>query len=836
MKLHQMKDLKKNQMNKKNTDSIQDRKIDEEMRESYLDYAMSVIVSRALPDVRDGLKPVQRRILFGMLELGVTSNASFKKSARIVGDVMGKLHPHGDGPIYEAMVRMTQDFTLRYPLVTGQGNFGSIDGDPPAAMRYTEAKLAPITAEILNDIEKDTVDYVNNFDDSIKEPGILPTKIPTLLINGTSGIAVGMATSIPPHNLQEICTAIIHIVNQPKCSIDDILSIVKGPDFPTKGVIFDQSEIHRGYTTGRGRVVMQAMISIEEMKNSREQLVITELPYQVNKAHLIQRIAELVRSKKISGISDIRDESDREGLRVVIELSRNALPEAVKAQLFKYTPLQSSFSMNTLALVNGQPRTLSLKEILELFIEHRRVIIKRRVTFDLNRASDRAHILEGLLIAIKKLDAVIKLIRKSQSSDDAKNNLMKTPYKLSDKQAQAVLDMQLRRLAQLETEKINDEYNDLLKLINKLKGILKDPKKVNAIIIDETQEVIDKFGDERKTKVVTKPIEDISDIDLIPPDDIVITISSTGYIKRVPVSTYRTQARGGRGVAGMNTLEQDSVNDIIVCNTRDTLLFFTEQGRVYTITAFETPEASRQATGRAIKNIIELPDEDQVTTILPVSEFDNQSLVLVTKFGEIKRTSLQFFQSVRRSGIFAMDLEKNDKLISAKIAGEKDNIMLIASDGQAIKFQIAKLRKASRSSGGVRGMKLKNNSIVIGAALEKDGTDLLVISENGIGKRTLVNEFPTQGRGGGGVRAFKVSNKSGKLVGAHIIDSNNQVLFISNNGTVNRIDATNISLQGRSTQGVKLQDLLNNDYIASMATYRLKELTEKEPVSTKKKK
>ncbi|MBI51921.1 MAG: DNA gyrase subunit A [Chloroflexi bacterium] len=823
-------------MNKKNTDSIQDRKIDEEMRESYLDYAMSVIVSRALPDVRDGLKPVQRRILFGMLELGVTSNASFKKSARIVGDVMGKLHPHGDGPIYEAMVRMTQDFTLRYPLVTGQGNFGSIDGDPPAAMRYTEAKLAPITAEILNDIEKDTVDYVNNFDDSIKEPGILPTKIPTLLINGTSGIAVGMATSIPPHNLQEICTAIIHIVNQPKCSIDDILSIVKGPDFPTKGVIFDQSEIHRGYTTGRGRVVMQAMISIEEMKNSREQLVITELPYQVNKAHLIQRIAELVRSKKISGISDIRDESDREGLRVVIELSRNALPEAVKAQLFKYTPLQSSFSMNTLALVNGQPRTLSLKEILELFIEHRRVIIKRRVTFDLNRASDRAHILEGLLIAIKKLDAVIKLIRKSQSSDDAKNNLMKTPYKLSDKQAQAVLDMQLRRLAQLETEKINDEYNDLLKLINKLKGILKDPKKVNAIIIDETQEVIDKFGDERKTKVVTKPIEDISDIDLIPPDDIVITISSTGYIKRVPVSTYRTQARGGRGVAGMNTLEQDSVNDIIVCNTRDTLLFFTEQGRVYTITAFETPEASRQATGRAIKNIIELPDEDQVTTILPVSEFDNQSLVLVTKFGEIKRTSLQFFQSVRRSGIFAMDLEKNDKLISAKIAGEKDNIMLIASDGQAIKFQIAKLRKASRSSGGVRGMKLKNNSIVIGAALEKDGTDLLVISENGIGKRTLVNEFPTQGRGGGGVRAFKVSNKSGKLVGAHIIDSNNQVLFISNNGTVNRIDATNISLQGRSTQGVKLQDLLNNDYIASMATYRLKELTEKEPVSTKKKK
>ena len=824
-------------MNKKNTDSIQDRKIDEEMRESYLDYAMSVIVSRALPDVRDGLKPVQRRILFGMLELGVTSNASFKKSARIVGDVMGKLHPHGDSPIYEAMVRMTQDFTLRYPLVTGQGNFGSIDGDPPAAMRYTEAKLAPITAEILNDIEKDTVDFVNNFDESIKEPGVLPTKIPTLLINGTSGIAVGMATSIPPHNLQEICTAIIHLVNQPKCTMDDILSIVQGPDFPTKGVIFDQSEIHRGYTTGRGRVVMQAMISIEEMKNSREQLVITELPYQVNKAHLIQRIAELVRSKKISGISDIRDESDREGLRVVIELSRNALPEAVKAQLFKYTPLQSSFSMNTLALVDGQPRTLSLKEILELFIEHRRVIIKRRVTFDLNRASDRAHILEGLLIAIKKLDAVIKLIRKSKSSDDAKNNLMKTPYKLSDKQAQAVLDMQLRRLAQLETEKINDEYNDLLKLIKKLKGILKDPKKVNAIIIDETQEVMDKFGDERKTKVVTKPIEDISDIDLIPPDDIVITISSTGYIKRVPVSTYRTQARGGRGVAGMNTLEQDSVNDIIVCNTRDTLLFFTEQGRVYTITAFETPEASRQATGRAIKNIIELPDEDQVTTILPVSEFDSQSLVLVTKFGEIKRTSLQFFQSVRRSGIFAMDLEKNDKLISAKIAGEKDNIMLIASDGQSIKFPISKLRKASRSSGGVRGMKLKNNSIVIGAALEKDGTDLLVISENGIGKRTLVKEFPTQGRGGGGVRAFKVSNKSGKLVGAHIIDSNNQILFISNNGTINRIDAANISLQGRSTQGVKLQDLLNNDYIASMATYRLKELKEeKEPVSTKKKK
>tara|TARA_Y100000741_G_scaffold32577_2_gene23121 strand:- start:3500 stop:5971 length:2472 start_codon:yes stop_codon:yes gene_type:complete len=823
-------------MNNKNTDSIQDRKIDEEMRESYLDYAMSVIVSRALPDVRDGLKPVQRRILFGMLELGVTSNASFKKSARIVGDVMGKLHPHGDGPIYEAMVRMTQDFTLRYPLVTGQGNFGSIDGDPPAAMRYTEAKLAPITAEILNDIEKDTVDFVNNFDESIKEPGVLPTKIPTLLINGTSGIAVGMATSIPPHNLQEICTAIVHIVNQPKCSIDDILSIVKGPDFPTKGVIFDQSEIHRGYTTGKGRVVMQAMISVEEMKNTREQLVITELPYQVNKAHLIQRIAELVRSKKISGISDIRDESDREGLRVVIELSRNALPEAVKAQLFKYTPLQSSFSMNTLALVNGQPRTLSLKEILELFIEHRRVIIKRRVTFDLNRASDRAHILEGLLIAIKKLDAVIKLIRKSKSSDDAKNNLMKAPYKLSDKQAQAVLDMQLRRLAQLETEKINDEYDDLLKLIKKLKGILNDPKKVNAIIIEETQEVIEKFGDERKTKVVAKPIEDISDIDLIPPDDIVITISSTGYIKRVPVSTYRTQARGGRGVAGMNTLEQDSVSDIIVCNTRDTLLFFTEQGRVYTITAFETPEASRQATGRAIKNIIELPDEDQVTTILPVSEFDNQSLVLVTKFGEVKRTSLQFFQSVRRTGIFAMDLEKNDKLISAKIAEEKDSIMLIASDGQAIKFQVSKLRKASRSSGGVRGMKLKNHSIVIGAALEKEGTDLLVISENGIGKRTLAKEFPIQGRGGGGVRAFKVSDKSGKLVGAHIIDANNQILFISNNGTINRIDAENISLQGRSTQGVKLQDLLNNDYIASMATYKLKELKDKEPATPKKKK
>lgn len=809
--------------------SIQDRKIDEEMRESYLDYAMSVIVSRALPDVRDGLKPVQRRILFGMLELGVTSNSSFKKSARIVGDVMGKLHPHGDSAIYEALVRMTQDFTLRYPLVKGQGNFGSVDGDPAAAMRYTEAKLATIASEILNDLDKDTVDYTKNFDESIQEPTVLPAKIPNLLINGTSGIAVGMATSIPPHNLNEICNAIIHLVKKPTCSFDELLTIVQGPDFPTRGVIFNQAEIHRGYTTGKGRVLMQALIATEEMKNGREQLIISELPYQVNKAHLIQRIAELVRSKKISGISDIRDESDRDGLRVVIELSRNGLPDAVKAQLFKYTPLQSTFSMNTLALVNGLPKTLTLKEILELFIEHRREIIKRRVTFDLNRATDRAHILEGLLIAMEKLDEVIKLIRKSKSSDEAKNNLMENPYKLSDKQAQAVLDMQLRRLAQLETEKINNEFKELNQQIKKLKGILKDPKKVNDIIVSETEEVIEKFGDERQTTVVVKPLEDISDFDLIPPEDIVITISDTGYIKRVPVSTYRTQARGGRGVAGMNTLEEDNVNDIIVCNTRDTLCLFTEQGRVFTITAFEVPESSRQATGRAIKNIIELPNDDQVTTILPVKEFDNKSLVLITKHGEVKRTSLQFFQSVRKSGIFAMDLEKNDKLIAAKIANEKDVICMISSDGQAIKFEVKKLRKASRSSGGVRGMKLKNNNIVIGAALEKDGADLLVIAQNGIGKRTLIQEFPIQGRGGSGVRAFRVTDKSGPLVGAHIIDSDNQVIFISHNGTVNRIDATTISLQGRSTQGVKLQDLLKNDYIASMATYKLKDSKKIEP-------
>ena len=811
-------------MEKENSNVIEDRKIDDEMRESYLDYAMSVIVSRALPDVRDGLKPVHRRILFGMLELGVTSNASFKKSARIVGDVMGKLHPHGDSAIYESMVRMTQDFTMRYPLVKGQGNFGSVDGDPAAAMRYTEAKLATIASEILNDLDKNTVDYVQNFDESIQEPTVLPSKIPNLLINGTSGIAVGMATSIPPHNLNEICSAVILLLKKPNCSFEEILEIVQGPDFPTRAIIFNKAEIHRGYTTGRGRVIMQALVSIEEMKNGREQLTITELPYQVNKAHLIQKIAELVRNKKITGISDIRDESDRDGLRVVIELSRNALPDAVKAQLFKFTALQSTFSMNTLALVNGQPKTLTLKEILELFIEHRRDVIQRRVTFDLNRAMDRAHILEGLLIAIKKLDAVIKLIRQSQSSEEAKQNLTKTPYKLSEKQAQAVLDMQLRRLAQLETNKINDEFDELEKVIKKLKAILNDSKKVTEIIITETEQIIEKFGDARRTKVISKPIEEISDIDLIPPEDIAVTISDTGYVKRVPVSTYRTQARGGRGIAGMNTLEQDNVRDIIICNTRDTLLLFTEYGRVFTITAYEVPESSRQATGRAIKNIIELPDEDRVTAILPVKEFNNDSLLFVTKKGEVKRTSLKFFQSVRRTGIFAMDLEKNDKLIFAKVASDKDILVIISSAGQAIKFPVKTLRTASRSSGGVRGIRLKEDIIVIGAALEKEGTDILVISKNGIGKRTLISEFPVQGRGGSGVRAFRITDKSGPLVGADMINSQYQVLFISNNGTVNRIDASAISRQGRSTQGVKLQDLLKNDYIASMGTYELQGL------------
>ncbi len=828
-------------MVQQSTERIRPARIEDEMRDSYLDYAMSVIVSRALPDARDGLKPVQRRILFGMQELGVGPNSAFKKTARTVGEVMGKFHPHGDSAIYEALVRMAQDFSLRYPLVTGQGNFGSVDGDPPAQMRYTEARLAPIAQELLADLDRNTVDFQANFDDSINEPVVLPARIPNLLLNGASGIAVGMATNIPPHNLREICAAVELVIRQPECGVDELMEIVQGPDFPTAASIFNRAEIRQAFATGRGRITMQARIDLEESRAGRHQIVVTELPYQVNKASLIERIADLVRSKRIEGISDIRDESDRHGLRIVIELARGASYHAVRAQLFRHTALRSTFAVNTLALVDGQPRTITLKEALEAYIGHRRVVIRRRAEFDLEKARERAHILDGLLLALSDLDRIIAIIRGSDSAEAARRALQEEPLSLrerqgelslgdeaagepvflSERQAQAVLDMQLRRLAQLESRRIREEHAQLVELIRELETLLADPALIDESIVRDARELAEEYGDERRTQVFPQAVEDIADEDLIAHQQIVVTISERGYMKRVPLDTYRSQGRGGRGVTGMTTRESDAVRHLWVCDTHDSLLLFTASGRVYSLKGYEVPEGSRTARGMPVVNLVEIEPSDRVTVAVVVTDFSRDSLVLATRDGEVKRTPLDQFESVRRAGLIAMRLGRGDELIGARAASDQDDVLLVGSHGQAIRFTVGTLRVASRASGGVRGMRLPRGASVIALVVAADGDDLLVVSERGSGKRTPIDEYSSQGRGGSGVVTFRVSDRSGPLGVARVVRDEQELMLVSREGIVLRTRADLVSQQGRLTQGVAVMSIGEGDAVASLAVVDL---------------
>ena len=827
--------------------NIRPIKIEEEMRASYLDYAMSVIVARALPDIRDGLKPVQRRILYAMSELSLRPGSSYKKSARIVGEVLGKYHPHGDAPVYEAMVRMAQDFSLRYPLVDGQGNFGSVDNDPPAAMRYTEARLAAIAEETLADIDRDTVDFAPNFDDSLQEPKVLPSRLPNLLVNGATGIAVGMATNIPPHNLGEVCDAIACLIDKPEASTSDLAEIIKGPDFPTGGVMFryervrkqpsdgqrgegplyeKQDAIKAAYD-GKGRIVVRARTHIEEMaKSDRYQIVITELPYQVNKASLVEKIAELVKGRRIDGIADLRDESDRDGMRVVIELKREGQTRQILNSLYKHTAMQSTFAVNMLALVDSQPRTVSLKRILDCFINHRREVIRRRSLFELKKAQEREHILQGLLVALEHLDQVIQAIRRSESAEKAKERLMAAPFHLSDRQAQAVLDMQLRRLARLERQKIQDEYAEIIKQIAYLEDLLANPRKIDYLIKEETLEVKKKHGDERRTQIVEQEAVDFSEEDLIPHQETVVTLSTRGYIKRVLLEVYRAQGRGGRGKIGVAKREGDAVRHIMVADTHQSLLFFTDRGRVYQVKTFELPDESRQARGTPLINIIYLEQDERVTAVVATDGSDQEFLVLATEQGEVKKTALSEFAVVRRNGLITMDLEAADALVAAQLASSKDHAVLVTAAGQALRFPVSQLRSASRQSGGVRGIRLAKGDRVVGMEIARPDQELLVVSSKGYGKRTTFEEYPTQGRGGQGVRTFTVNERRGQLVAALTVNSNQELMLISEDGIVIRTTVDSIALQGRATMGVTLMGVGAGDTVASVASIELEKQVE----------
>ncbi len=822
-----------------NAGRIRPVRIEDEMRTSYLDYAMSVIVSRALPDVRDGLKPVQRRILYAMAELGLRPNSAFKKSARIVGEVLGKYHPHGDSPVYEAMVRMAQDFSMRYPLVDGQGNFGSVDNDPPAAMRYTEARLAPIAEELLADIDRNTVDFTPNFDDSLQEPVVLPARLPNLLVNGAAGIAVGMATSIPPHNLGEICDAICLLIENPETTTEELCKVVKGPDFPTGGIIYRMRRdttvdadgnrkeikvdgIRAAYADGRGRIVMKARARIEESaRGGREQIVVTELPYQVNKAALVQRIAELVKDRKIDGISDLRDESDRHGMRIVIELSRGGQARRVLNALYRYTAMQSAFPVNMVALVDGQPRTLGLKEALLHYIDHRRVVIRRRTEYDLEKAREREHILQGYLIALNDLDAVIQTIRKAKSADDAKTKLMGKPWGMSERQAQAVLDMQLRRLAQLERQKIEDEYKEIIQQINYLEDLLANPRKIDFLIAEDAQDIKKKYGDERRTLIVSDEAEEVSDEDLIAHQEVVVTLSVRGAIKRQPLETYRVQRRGGRGVTGMVTRDADAVHRLIVCDTHDHLLYFTERGRVFHSKAYEVPDAKRTARGVALVNIVDCPPGESVTALVAVHDYDKDYMVMATAKGEVKKTPLSEFKQVRRNGLIAMDLEPDDHLVNARLATDDDDIVLVTSDGQAIRFPVRELRAASRASGGVRGIKLNPGASVVGMDVVVPGHQLFTISEKGFGKRTPFEDYPRHHRGGGGVRTYNITPKTGPLVAARTVSADQELVLVSREGIILRTRMDSIRQTGRAAQGVSVMNISEGDAVAAMAVVTL---------------
>ncbi len=802
--------------------------IEKEMKTSYLDYAMSVIVSRALPDVRDGLKPVQRRILYGMLEAGLRPDRPYRKSAAVVGDVMKKFHPHGDVPIYEALVRMAQPWAFRYPLVDGQGNFGSIDGDAAGAMRYTECRLTPIAMELLADIDKATVDFVPNYDQYEEEPVVLPAKVPHLLMNGAAGIAVGMASNIPPHNLGELVDALMAMIADPDLDNEGIMKIVKGPDFPTGGFILGRDGIKAAYETGRGSIIVRAKAEIEEMRGGRVAIIVTEIPFLVNKSALIERIADLVRNKKLNGISDLRDESDRRGMRVVIELKRDANPQIVRNQLFKHTQLQATFGANMLALVNGVPRTLKLRDMLEQYLKHRQTVVIRRTKFELARAEERAHILEGLKVALKNIDDVIALIRKSKDVPAAREGLM-TRFKMSEKQADAILEMRLQRLTALEREKIDEEYKVLVKDIARYKEMLGDatsprPKLIMAAIKNELLEMKEKYGDPRRTKITSKEVEEFEAEDLIPDADVVISLTRNNYIKRQPLETYRLQRRGTRGVIGMGTKEEDLVEQVLTTTNHAFLLFFTDRGKVYRMKAHEVPEAGRTARGSAVVNLLAMAQGERVNAIIPLRSFEDEgSVLLATRRGVVKRTGLMEFINAKRAGIFAITLERDDRLVGAKLIKKDTEIILATRSGKAMRFKATAVREMGRAARGVTGIRLRGDDEVIGAADVSEGGTLLSVTELGFGKRTPMGQYPTKGRGGMGVINLKVTKKTGPVVGVRAVADDDELLIVTEGGVFNRIPVAQISVHGRGAQGVRIQRLEENDKIAATARIETKE-------------
>ncbi len=804
-------------------EKFQQINITKTMRSSFLSYAMSVIVSRALPDVRDGMKPVHRRILYGMHDNGMTSDKPFKKSARIVGDVMGKYHPHGDSSIYDAMVRMAQVFSYRYPLVHGQGNFGSMDGDGAAAMRYTEAKMSKISMELMRDINKDTVDFQLNYDENEREPSVLPARFPNLLVNGSSGIAVGMATNIPPHNLREVTNAALALADNPNVTASELMEFVSGPDFPTAGLIIGKSGIKRAYETGRGSIMMRARCEIEEMKNGKERIVVSEIPYQVNKARLVEKIAELVRDKKIEGITDLRDETSlKEGVRIIIEIRKDKNANVILNNLYKQTPLQTSFGINMLALVNGEPKVLSLKEVLYFYLEHQKDVVTRRTKYELKRAQDRAHILEGLLKALDYIDEIIKTIRASATDEEAKTSLM-SQFEFSERQAQAILDMRLRRLTGLERDKIQSEYDELLKTIEYLKAILDDDNKLLEVIKEELTEIRDKFGDDRRTEITIGNISDIEDEDLIPRENIVVTLSHNSYIKRLPVSTYRAQHRGGRGIQGMNTVDDDFVSQIVTMSTHDYIMFFTNKGRVYRLKGYEIPELSRQSKGIPIVNMIEIEKDEFISTMISVKdkeETEGYNLLFATKHGQVKRTALDEFKSINKNGKIAIRFKEDDELLGVRLTHGSKEVILGTRDGSLVRFEETQVREMGRTAAGVKGIKLRGDDQVIGVDVLESGQHVLVVTDKGYGKLTHEDQYRSINRGGYGVKTAQLNDKNGKLVFIASVDRDEDMMIVTEKGVIIRLTIDTISVMSRSTQGVRLIRLDDNQDVGTVAVVK----------------
>ena len=790
-------------------DSIIPISLTKEMKTSFLDYSMSVIVSRALPDVRDGLKPVHRRVLYAMNDLGMHAGKAYKKSARIVGEVIGKYHPHGDSAVYGTMVRMAQDFSIRNMLVDGHGNFGSIDGDGAAAMRYTEARMSKISMELLRDINKNTVNFIDNYDGSESEPAVLPARFPNLLVIGSMGIAVGMTTNIPTHNLREIISGTLAIIDNPDIEIIDLMEHIPGPDFPTAGLILGRSGIRKAYTTGHGSIIMRAKTEIEEMKNGKKRIIVHEIPYQVNKARLVEKIAELVREKKIEGITDLRDESNRVGIRIVIELSRDATAEVVMNNLFKQTPLQSTFGVNMLALVDGKPEILTIKQVLEYYIKHQKEVVFRRITFDLKKAEDRAHILEGLKIALDNIDEIIRIIRYGEKP---KEELIES-YQLSEVQAQAILDMRLKQITKLEGDKILSELNELLALIAELKATLADEQKILAIIKEELEEIAQKYGDDRRSEIVDGAITDIEDEDLIPQEEIIITLTNKGYIKRLSVDTYKVQNRGGKGIKGMNTKEEDFVEYLLTTNTHNHLMFFTNKGKVYRMKGYRIPEFSRTAKGIPIINLLPMDNDEYINTIIPITAFDtDEYLFFATKKGVVKRTKLSEFESIRANGKIALTLREEDEVLGVRRTSGEEEIILASSEGKAIRFEESSIREMGRSAAGVRGMKMPEEHQLVGLTSTNGTTELLAVTEFGYGKRTSIEEYRLQTRGGKGTKTINTTVKNGQLIGVRAIDETipQDLFIITNEGIIIRLPIDQISQSGRATQGVRLIRLNEN--------------------------